>query len=334
MSRIGYLGKKTAYLVVEIWIALTLNFVLPRLMPGNPAKVLIARYLAQGVVFPPQTLKAFEAMFGLSTQPIYVQYIDYLTNTLTGNLGISMTYYPSSVASVIKMALPWDIALLGVATTISFIIGTLLGLVLGWTRGGRADSAVTTITSFLNDFPYFWIALGLLYTFSYVYKIFPVGQAYAVGMAPSISLKFIESYLYHAFLPAFTLILVSLGGWLLLTRNTAITNLSEDFMIYAESTGLSKRKLFLQYLGRNSILPSLTSFSISLGLIVGGALVTEIVFSYPGVGYVLYQAVLNDDYPLIQGIFFIITVVVLVTNYIVDLIYGFVDPRVGANEGT
>lgn len=331
-KRSTYFIRKTLYLIVEIWVAMTLTFIIPRLMPGNPAKVLVARYLAQGVVFPPQALKAFEALFGISNQPLYIQYFEYLKNTLTGNLGISFTYYPSPVINIIEYALPWDLALLGVSTVLSFLVGTFLGLIIGWRRGGVADSFTTSLFSFLNSFPYFWIALGLLYVLGYVYKIFPVGQAYSVSLIPSLSVQFVESYLYHATLPALTLILVSLGGWLLLTRNTAITNLFEDYMVFFESTGIPKRRLLFNYLGRNSILPSFTSFAISLGLIVGGALVTEVVFSYPGIGYVLYQAVLNDDYPLIQGIFLIITLAVLLTNYVVDLLYGVLDPRVGSNE--
>jgi peptide/nickel transport system permease protein len=330
-KRTNYLAKKTAYLLAEVWVALTLNFVIPRLMPGDPARVLLSRYLAQGIVFPPQTLKAFEALFGISHQPLYVQYGEYLVNTLTGNLGTSFTYYPATVWSVIKSAVPWDIALLGVATFLSFVIGTFLGLLVGWSRSGKLDSAATSVFSFLNAFPYFWVALGLLYTLSLVYKLFPVGHAYSINILPSFSLSFFESYVYHAFLPVFTLLIVSLGGWLLLTRNTAVTNLFEDYMTFAQAAGLPKRKVLFYYLGKNSILPSLTSFSISLGLIVGGAILTEIVFSYPGIGYVLYQAVLNDDYPLIQGVFFVITLVVLVTNYIVDLVYGFIDPRVTAS---
>jgi peptide/nickel transport system permease protein len=327
-GRTSYLAKKTAYLAVEVWVALTINFAIPRLMPGDPARVLLSRYLQQGVVFPPQTLTAFESLFGISHAPIYVQYGQYLVNTLTGNLGTSFTYYPASVWSVIRYAVPWDIALLGVATLLSFALGTFLGLLVGWSRSGKLDSSLTSVFSFLGAFPYFWVALGLLYTFSLVYKVFPVGHAYALNILPNFSLQFFGSYLYHAFLPVMTLLLVSLGGWLLLTRNTAVTNLSEDYMLFGQAAGLKKRRMLIYYLGKNSILPSLTSFSISLGLIVGGAILTEIVFSYPGIGYVLYQAVLNDDYPLIQGIFFVITVVVLVTNYIVDLIYGFIDPRV------
>lgn len=322
-----YFAKKTIFFVVEIFVALTLNFIIPRLMPGNPVSALLARFIGKGHVNP-ALVQAVKDLFGVSNQPIYIQYIDYLKNTLTGNLGVSFTYYPTPVTTIIAEALPFDLILLGISTILSFILGSLIGVILAWKRGGVLDNLITNVFNFLGNFPYFFIALLMLYIFAEILHWFPNGGMYSPNVEPGFTISFILSYLHHFILPALSLVITSLGGWLLLTRNVAITNIYEDFSTYAQAAGVSFKDYLLYYLGKTSILPSFTSFGISLGFIVSGAILVEEVFDYPGIGYVLVQAIESNDYPLIQAIFLLIVLAVLTATYIMDLVYGFIDPRV------
>jgi ABC-type dipeptide/oligopeptide/nickel transport systems, permease components len=330
-KRSTYFARKALIFAAEVFVAITLNFVIARLMPGNPVNALIARYIGKGR-YNPALVNAIKDLYGLSNQPLYVQYWHYLVNTFHGNLGISFTYFPTPVGQLIAQALPYDIVLLGLSTILSFAIGSLLGIVLALRRGGVADTLITNVFNFLGNFPYFFVAILLLYLLGFTFKLFPTGGIYSPTVEPGLTLRFVSSYLDHLFLPALTIVLTSVGGWILLTRNVGIINLFEDYAALGEIAGISRWRYALYYIGKNSILPSFTSFGISLGFIVSGAVVTEEIFDYPGTGYLLVQAVGNYDYPLMQGIFLVIVLAVLVANFIMDIVYGFIDPRVGAYE--
>lgn len=318
-----YLTRRVLFYLLTLWAAITLNFAIPRLMPGNPVQAMLSRF--RGQVSPAATA-SFTKLFGLNNAGIWSQYWTYLSHLAHGDLGISFSYYPSSAAQVIMTSLPWTAALIGVATVLSFAIGTVLGIMSGWWRGSWMD-ALLPVTTFLGSIPYFWFGLLAAFVLADQLHWFPLSGATGTTTAITFSAAFIVSALYHAILPAGTIVVSSIGGWMLGMRNMMVTTGSEDYVLMAEAKGLTPRRIMVTYAARNAILPSLASFAMSLGFVVSGAILTEIVFSYPGLGYVLFQAVTNNDYPLMQGVFLIVTVAVLAANFIADLAYVALDPR-------
>ena len=329
VSRVQFALRRFGFLLISLWAAVTINFFLPRMMPGNPAILMLARFRGQ---LSPRVLHALELQFGITNAPLWQQYLVYLNNLAHGRWGISLTYYPVPVARVIAESLPWTLGLVGTATIISVGIGITLGIVTAWRRGSIWDNFLPTVATFTAAIPYFWLALILLYGMGYVWHWFPLAHAYSTSLAPSFTLPFITNVITHAFLPALTIVISSTGGWLLGMRNNMIQTLGEDYMLFGEARGLPPKRLMWQYAARNAILPSLTGFGMSIGMVVGGALLTEIVFSYPGIGFQLLAAVQNEDYPLMQGLFLIIAFAVLLANFIVELLYGKLDPRTRVGE--
>ncbi len=321
-----FLLRKLGLYLLIFWAALTLNFIIPRLMPGNAASSMMAK--SQGKL-PPAALKALEAAFGISTnQNLFEQYFTYLRNTLTGHFGISFTYFPTPVAQIIGEMLPWTIFLIGLSTVISFIVGNLLGLYSAWRRGGKLADALPVAFSVIQFMPYFWLGLALLYYLGLQLNWFPIAHAYSSNITLGWNFQSVGSIIDHALLPAFSIVITSLGGWMLQMRNNLIGVLSDDYVLLAQMKGLPEREIMRNYGARNAMLPVLTSFAMSLGFVVGGAVIVEDVFNYPGIGYALVQAVSNSDYPLMQAIFLIIVTAVLLANFIVDLLYSFLDPRI------
>ena len=321
-----HLLRRIGFYLIALWASATLNFLIPRLSPGNPAQTLMARLRGR---VSPQAQHALEIAFGINHDPLWSQYLQYLNNLIHGNLGISITYFPTPVITVIGQELPWTLLLVGIALVISFVVGTLLGVVIAWWRGSRLDAVLPPLFTFLSAIPYFWLALILLYFLGYKLNWFPLNGGYDTDtVEPGWSSDFLLSTFQHALLPAFTIIVSSIAGWLLGMRNAMITTLSEDYVLMAEAKGLYQGRIMLTYAARNAILPNITGFALSLGFVVSGALLTEIVFSYPGIGYALLEAVQNLDYALLQGIFLIISVAVLAANFLADLLYVVLDPRV------
>ncbi len=324
---VGYLLRRMAFLAFTAWAALTINFVLPRLMPGNPAQVMIAKF--QGKLST-QALRALEIAFGLDTrQSLWEQYVDYWRRLLRGDLGISLTYYPTPVTEILRQSIPWTLGLVGAATIAAFAAGTLLGIYSAWRRGHWAADALVPSALFLNSVPYFWFALVVLYVFAFVLGWFPLGAAYSYSPFDDYTwLQRVGSVVRHGFLPFVTIVVTAMGGWMLTMRNNMVTVLAEEYVTYARAKGLPDRTVEYRYAARNAILPSFTGFSMALGFVVGGALLTEMVFAYPGVGFVLYQAVTSLDYPLMQAIFLFISLTVLGANFLADLTLALLDPRV------
>jgi peptide/nickel transport system permease protein len=321
----AYMFRRGFFYLVTAFVAITANFFIPHLMPGNPAEIVIAR--EQTKVSPLQ-LQALEALFGVNThQSIWSQYVTYWGHLLHGNLGRSITYFPEPVANVIANALPWTAVLIGVSTVISFTLGTLLGTFVAWRRGSFLDGLLP-VTTFFTALPYFWLALLAIFVFASEVHIFPASGGYANGMTINYSGSFFASAAYHALLPGLTIVVSSLAGWLTGMRNMMVTTMSEDYVMVAQAKGLPERRVVLAYAARNALLPNVASFAMAIGFVVSGALLVEIVFSYPGMGYALYQAVTNLDYPLMQGIFLIIVLAVLLANLLADACYVFLDPRV------
>lgn len=321
-----YTLSKIGLLLLTLWAAVTLNFLLPRLMPGSPADAAIAK-LAQNGPVSPSTRAAIEAQLGVPTGSAWNQYVQYLNNVVHFDFGVSYTFFPQSVASLVGTALPWTLVLVGFVTIVAFIFGTLLGVLAAWKRGSWLDTLPTVGGTFASAFPYFWTALLLLFFLGYVAGWFPTSGAYSSSATPELSAAFLLDALYHSILPATTILITSLGGWILGMRSTMINTLGDDYVTFAEANGLHPRTVAIRYAARNAILPNLTSFGLALGGVVGGSLLVERVFSYPGVGYLLYTAVVNQDFPLMQALFLIITISVLLANFIVDILYGILDPR-------
>jgi peptide/nickel transport system permease protein len=316
--------KRIGFYLLAGWAALTLNFFLPRLMPGDPAAALFARFRGR---LAPEAIEALRETFGLTDAPLISQYFTYLGHVLKGDFGISVAYFPSPVLEVIGTGLVWTIFLAGTAVVVSFTIGTLLGVVTAWWRRGWIDSWLPSTLVFVGAFPYFWLAMVALYVLGFTLGWFPLGHAYGADVTPGLSAAFLGDVVRHAALPVATVVLVTLGGWLLQMRNTMIAVLGSDYVNLAHAKGLRPSRVALRYAARNALLPSVTGFGMALGFVLGGSLLTEIVFSYPGQGYLLVQAVRNQDYPLMQGIFLFITMAVLGANLLVDFVYLWLDPR-------
>lgn len=322
----AYILRKLGLFVLTLWAAITVNFILPRLMPGTPADAALAK-LAQNGPVSEATKAAIEAQLGVPNGNLLEQYVQYLGQVVTLDFGVSYTFYPQTVNELVSTALPYTIVLVGVVTILAFVLGTLLGVLAAWKRGTWMDTVPTLAGSFASAFPYFWTALLLLFFAGYVWRLFPTSGAYGPTATPNFSLEFIVDALYHAALPALTLLVTGLGGWILGMRNTMISTLGDDYVTFAEANGLKPRTIALKYAARNAILPNLTGFGLALGGVVGGSILVERVFGYPGIGYLLFNAVTNQDYPLMQALFLMITLSVLVANFIVDILYGVLDPR-------
>ncbi len=322
-----YLLRRFAFYLLAAWVSLTLNFFIPRLAPGDPASALQARFQGR---LDPAALEAMKVAFGYTDDPLLVQYGRYASSLFRGDLGVSAANFPAPVTEVIGEALVWTLVLAGLSVVLAFTLGSALGALAAWRRGSWLDSIAPPFFSFLGAFPYFWLAMLLLFTLGFVGDWFPVRHAYDDQLEIGWSFEFIASAAYHAVLPAASIVLASLGGWLLAMRNTMVGVLSEDYITMAEAKGLSERRVLLRYAVQNAMLPSVTGFGMALGFVLSGSLLTEIVFSYPGQGYQLYQAVKSQDYPLMQGLFLSITIAVLLANFIVDVAYVFLDPRTRA----
>jgi peptide/nickel transport system permease protein len=318
--------RRAGFFLLTLWVAITLNFLLPRMMPGNPAQAMIAGH--KGPISP-AALKALYAQFGLNThQSLIGQYFRYLGDLATGKLGESLTYSPgSSVARIVLDAIPWTLGLVGLTTVMAFILGTGIGIVSAWRRGGRLDSVMPPLFVILSVIPPFWLGLVVILYFGVKLGWFPYIDSYDVTLTPGLSWAFISNVLDHAVLPAVTLLITIIGTWTLTMRNTMLTTLAEDYVRMARAKGLPGRQIMLHYAARNAILPNLTGFAMSLGFVVGGAILIEEIFNYQGVGFMLLQAVNNDDYPLMQALFLLITVAVLVAILISDVATAVLDPR-------
>ena len=322
----GYVGRRLGFFVVTAWAAVTMNFAIPRLMPGSPAEGLLAQYPH----VQPQALHALMTLLGGGHQQnLLTQYLDYWKQVFTFNFGISFTTsFGTPVRTMVFSALPWTLGLVGVTTVLAFILGTVIGLVSAWRRGSWLDALLPPAAVIGFALPAFWVGMVLVYLFSVTLGVLPYQDAYNVlSDAPGWNWSFIADMLRHAILPALTICVTQIGLWILFMRNNTITVLADDYVRMARAKGLKPWRIMWAYAGRNAILPNLTGFAMSLGFVVSGAILIEYVFNYPGVGYMLLQAVENEDYPLMQALFLLITVAVLVAILLADLATAIFDPR-------
>jgi peptide/nickel transport system permease protein len=325
-----FILRRLAFYLVAAWVALTVNFFIPRAMPGNAVEAIMSKFPE----LQPSAYRALEAMLGVGHPgSIWHQYWAYLVHVSHFNFGTDSSQYPAQVSTLLGQTIPWTLTLVGTATVIAFVVGTALGIVAGWRHGGALDRVLPGLM-FLQAIPYFFFALILLELLALKVHLFPIGQGYAGGLIPGWHWDFIGSAIYHSLLPAITIVLTSIAGWMLQMRNVMITTLGEDYVIAAQAKGLPSHRVIFTYAARNALLPQLQGFGLALGFVVSGALIMEIVFSYPGIGLLLLSAVTSDDFPLMQAIFLVITFAVLLANLIVDLVIVFADPRARVQEAT
>jgi peptide/nickel transport system permease protein len=325
---VTFLLRRLAFYVVAAWVALTLNFFIPRAMPGNAVQAIMSKFPN----LQPSAYRALEAMLGVGHPgSLWNQYVSYLNDVFHLNFGTDVSEYPSQVSTLLGETIPWTLTLVGTATVIAFFVGTGLGIVAGWRHGGWLERGLPALM-FLQAMPYFFLALILIELLAVRLHLFPLAQGYTGGLIPGWHLAFIGSAIYHALLPALTIVITSVAGWMLQMRNVMITTIGEDYVVAAQAKGLPSHRVVFTYAARNALLPQLQGFGMALGFVVSGALVMEIVFSYPGIGLLLLSAVSSNDYPLMQAIFLVITFAVLIANLIVDLLLVAFDPRVRARR--
>ncbi|MEA4906231.1 MAG: ABC transporter permease [Chloroflexi bacterium] len=317
-----YFGRKLLIYILTFFLAVTIDWLIPRFMPGNPVQVMLARagLRAEAVQV---MYNYYTKAFGLDL-PIWQQYLQFWNALFHGDLGTSIYLFPKPVVRVILDAVPYDIALLIPAIMLSWFAGNKFGAFAA--RSKRLDNTVLPLGYLLTATPYMWLAILLAWALGIVLDIFPISGAYSFAMSPSFTWPFAWSFLQHWFLPFASLFLVQFGGWAIGMRNMIIYELEADYSHYLEALG-APRRLIRKYAFNNAILPQLTGLALQLGVIVAGALATEIVFSYPGIGYLILQSIQNQDYFLLQGCFLFIIVGVLLANFAIDIIYVLVDPR-------
>ena len=320
-----YLLRRFGFYVLAALFAITINFVVVRLMPGDPATALLGRLKGE---LDPESIAALREAFGLSEGTWFSQYMSYLSSTLSGDLGISIAYFPQPLSEVMASGLRWTVFLQGLSVTISFTLGTTLGMIAAWRRGSWLDSVLPPGLALIGAFPYFWTAMLLLGWLGYSMGAVPVRHAYAESVSPGWNWPFIASMFQHAALPAAVTVVTSLGGWLMAMRSTMIGVLGTKSIELAYAKGLDERRIMLHYAARNALLPNVTGFGMALGFVLTGSLLTEIIFSYPGQGFLLIQAIRAQDVPLILALFLTITLAVLLASWLADVASVLLDPRI------
>jgi peptide/nickel transport system permease protein len=322
-----WFARRLAFYVFAIWVALTVNFLLPRLMPGDPIAGLLAHLSSAQLAGNPGLLETYHALLGGGHHSLWSDYVTYLHRIAHFDFGLSTSNYPTPVSEVVGRTLPYSIFLVGVAFLAAFLLGTAIGMVAAWRRGGVVDSVFVPGFMALGAFPAFFTALLGLWLFGLTWHWFPIQHAYANGLTPGFNWAFLSSALRHAELPILVVVAAYTGGWVLNMRTVMINTIGEDYVAMAHAKGLRDRRVMTRYAGRNAILPPLNGFAALFASAVGGLVFVEYVFSYPGAGLTLQEAVLGNDYPLAQALLVVLSVCVIVANLIMDVFNLVLDPR-------
>jgi peptide/nickel transport system permease protein len=325
--------RRLGMFVLTVWLGSTLIFIIPRLVPGDPVGAMISRMQQGGarVENSGALIEAWRVRFGLDA-PVPVQYLRFLRNSVTFDLGYSLGQFPATVQDMVAQALPWTIGLLAVATVISFILGNLIGALMAWAPTPKWLRRILPLSLTFTSIPYFMLAILLIYVFGFGLRLLPTSAGYGRDLTVGWNWPFAVSVAQHALLPALSIVIASMGYWALGMRGMMVTNAGEDYIILGRAKGLSPSRLFLRYAVRNAVLPQVTALALTLGSIVGGATLVEYLFAYPGMGYLLYQGIVTNDYALIQGIVFILILTTATAVLIIDLIYPLVDPRISYQQ--
>jgi peptide/nickel transport system permease protein len=328
--RVDYVLKRVGFFLLIVWLAATLNFFIPRLSGQNPVRerlleqALLGGYMHAGMN---DMVAEYEARFGLD-QPLWIQYFRYLGDLTRGDFNYSIASYPRTVKEMMAEALPWTIGLLTMTTLLSFALGTLLGAFMGWPRSPQFLKYLLPPLLALHAIPYYLLGLVLMYFLAFRAGWLPIFGGYTAGTIPSMTLAFWLDVLQHAVLPALSIILAAIGGWALAMRAMVVTVQGEDFITFADAKGLKGSTIFMRYAIRNTLLPQTTALALALGQIVAGAVLVEVVFSYPGIGSILFNAIRQADWFLIQGTIFAVIVTIGLATLILDLVYPLLDPRI------
>jgi peptide/nickel transport system permease protein len=326
-----YFLNKLLWFLVTFVFAFILNFTLPRLMPGDPVAAIVSR-LAQGMTNATGVQAIYQQyvdLFG-TNKPMLEQFFIYIKNVVHGNFGFSFSQYPRTVASVLKSSIWWTICLQFPAIIVGWLIGNTLGALAAYLKGGF-DKVLMPVSIFVSNFPAFGMAIIMLVIFGVGLEWFPTSGGYGFDLIPNLSWNFMWSVIVHYQLPFWSIVLIAIGGQAIGMRSMSIYELNADYVKYARFMGIKDRKI-VGYVFRNAMLPQVTGLALAIGTMVGGALFAEIIFSYPGLGFTLYNGVMGQDYPLISASTFIITVMVLSANFIIEILYGIIDPRIKAAQ--
>ncbi len=331
---LSYVLRRILLVFLVIWSAATLNFFIPKFTPRNPIREKLMEQASRNGYIPPgfeEMVQSYEKKFGLD-QPVWKQYLIYMNDMAHFNLGYSMSNFPKTVPELIGQAIWWTLGLLSVTTLITFFIGTLLGALMAWQRSGFFVRNILPGLLVLSAVPAFIVGLLLIYFVAFKWKLLPLGGAYDTTKLPAWDWKFMLEIVKYATLPALAFVLTSAGGWAIGMRGMMVTVQGEDYMTFGEAKGLKNWRLFYKYAVRNALLPQVTGLAIAFSYIVGGSVLVEVIFRYPGLGTLLANAIRQLDYFLIYGIVFILTVAIGIAMFIIDLVYPLLDPRI-AYEG-
>lgn len=327
-----YFIRRFFFFLLTLWTAVTLNFIIPRLEPGDPAESIVRKLVGQNRAVDPAQLHAIRLMLGMPGGNIFQQYIEYLGTVCHGQFGISYTYFPYSVTDLIGQSIWWTVGLVLTTNIIGFVVGNLLGAFAAWKRNSSFDSFVSVGLSFVGTLPYMWIAMMLLFLFAFLLQWLPMGGGFSETATRQLSWGYTADIAQHAVLPALSILITGPIGWIMGMRNNMVQTLREDYTRLAIAKGLKPWKVALLYSARNAILPNVTGFAMSLGGIMGGVVVVEEIFDYPGMGRLFFEAVGNRDYPLMQTILLFTIVGMLLANLLADFVVGWLDPRVRKGE--
>ncbi len=324
-----FLSRRLGFYLFTAWAAITLNFLIPRFVPGDPAQDLLQNLRQQtGQTPTPDQIAAIQTFYGDPSENLLGQYLQYWVDIANFRFGTSLSEFPTPVSELVGQALPWTVLLVGATTLVSWVIGTFLGAWIGARPGSRIDTIFTPVTTFLHSVPPFWLALLALWYFGFVLGWFPLSGGYDSSVPFQINnIFFLLSVLKYGALPAITLIFVGFNGWFFSMRNVMVTTVAEDYVLLAHAKGLSSRRVLLKYAARNALLPNVTGLALSIGGVISGVLLTEIVFTYPGMGFLLLKAIGAHDFPVMQTVFLMITLTTLAANFIADSLYVLLDPR-------
>ncbi len=324
-----YIAQRLGLFVFTVWLSATVIFFIPRLSPGDPISAMISRVLLTGaqVEGVDEIIAVWRTRFGLD-EPLPVQYLKYLGNIARLDFGYSLSNFPARVLDLVARALPWTLWILVTATLISFFLGTLIGALIAWKGTPKFLRYLLPTTMIFTGIPFFMLGILLMYIFGFVLNVVPVSGAYDSGMRPEWTWPFLRSVLRHSVLPISAIVIANAGFWALGMRGMMTTIAGEDYVILATAKGLRPRTIFWRYSIRNAILPQITSLTLALGGIAGGAILVETIFSYPGMGYLLYQSIMTSDYTLMQGVVLLLIVGTAFAALLIDLLYPFIDPRI------
>ena len=320
--------RRLGFYVFATWVALTITFLLPRLMPGDPIGGILQHLSPAQIQANPGIIQTYRTLFGGGHQSIWEAYGQYLHGVATLNFGISTSNYPTPVSEVVGRTIPYSIVLVGIAFFLSFVVGTVVGMIAAWRRGGSFDSVFVPIFMVLSAFPAYFTALLLMYLMGLKLGWFPIQHAYDNGLSPGLNWHFLSSAIHHGILPGLVIVLAFAGGWVLNMRTVMINTIGEDYVTMAQAKGLRDRRVMTRYAARNAILPPLNGFAAQFATAVGGVIFIELVFSYPGAGYTLQQAALGNDYPLTQALLLVFAICPIIANFFMDLLNLVLDPRV------